>query len=433
MANQEWDRFGEEIKRTVQDAVESRNFDQLNQTISRTINDAVNTVAWNVKNYSTSAGQRWSNYQYREPGTQNNQNQNNQNQRNQNQNNPGANTGYSYTYGQPKNSIVLYDKKGMSVGGNVALAICGYMVFIPGAVSALLALIFMLTIPGHLAGFMIWFLISALLAIPFGMMGVSGTRSYKSKGRFKTYLRKLDGRECCNITELADGVGKSTQVVVKDLESMIRKRWFLQGHLDRQKTCLIVTDRMYREYLQLETQKQDYQERLKQSDMQRQMERKAAEMERDERMKKLDPEVRKVLEQGDVFVQKIRQCNDAIPGEEISAKISRMEMIVDRIFDRIEQNPSSVGDIRKLLEYYLPTTVKLLEAYQEMDAQPVGGENIQKAKAEIEATLDTLNAAFEKLLDNLFQDTAWDVSSDISVLNTMLYQEGLQEDGLKKQ
>ena len=107
-------------------------------------------------------------------------------------------------------------------------------------------------------------------------------------------------------------------------------------------------------------------------------------------------------------------------------------MIVDRIFDRVEQNPSSVSDIRKLMEYYLPTTIKLLEAYQEMDAQPVGGENIQKSKAEIEATLDTLNAAFEKLLDNLFQDTAWDVSSDISVLNTMLYQEGLQEDGLKK-
>ena len=67
-----------------------------------------------------------------------------------------------------------------------------------------------------------------------------------------------------------------------------------------------------------------------------------------------------------------------------------------------------------------------------MDAQPVYGENIQTAKKEIEATLDTLNAAFEKLLDNLFQDTAWDVSSDISVLNTMLYQEGLHEDGLKK-
>ena len=66
-----------------------------------------------------------------------------------------------------------------------------------------------------------------------------------------------------------------------------------------------------------------------------------------------------------------------------------------------------------------------------MDAQPVGGENIQTAKREIEATLDTLNVAFEKLLDSLFQDTAWDVSSDISVLNTMLAQEGLKDDGLE--
>ena len=68
---------------------------------------------------------------------------------------------------------------------------------------------------------------------------------------------------------------------------------------------------------------------------------------------------------------------------------------------------------------------------QELDAQPVQGENIISSKQEIEKTLDTLNTAFEKLLDELFQDTAWDLSSDISVLNTMLAQEGLTEDGLK--
>ena len=83
------------------------------------------------------------------------------------------------------------------------------------------------------------------------------------------------------------------------------------------------------------------------------------------------------------------------------------------------------------MEYYLPTTIKLLEAYEELDAQPVQGENIISSKQEIEKTMDTLNTAFEKLLDELFQDTAWDLSSDISVLNTMLAQEGLTEDGLK--
>ena len=85
-----------------------------------------------------------------------------------------------------------------------------------------------------------------------------------------------------------------------------------------------------------------------------------------------------------------------------------------------------------MMEYYLPTTVKLLEAYEDLDGQPVQGANIISSKQEIEKTLDTLNVAFEKLLDSLFQDTAWDVSSDISVLHTMLAQEGLTEDGLKK-
>ena len=72
-----------------------------------------------------------------------------------------------------------------------------------------------------------------------------------------------------------------------------------------------------------------------------------------------------------------------------------MEMLVDKIFDRVEQNPASVGDIRKLMEYYLPTTIKLLQAYQDLDAQPVQGENIISSKKEIEKTLDTLNMAFD--------------------------------------
>ena len=67
-----------------------------------------------------------------------------------------------------------------------------------------------------------------------------------------------------------------------------------------------------------------------------------------------------------------------------------------------------------------------------MDAQPVAGENILSSKREIEATLDTLNLAFEKLLDSMFLETAWDVSSDISVLQTLLAQEGLTDDGLMK-
>jgi len=80
------------------------------------------------------------------------------------------------------------------------------------------------------------------------------------------------------------------------------------------------------------------------------------------------------------------------------------------------------------MDYYLPTTVKLLNAYEELDKQSLEGENIKTAKREIENTLDTINVAFENLLDSFYKETAWDVSADISVLKTMLAQEGLTEE-----
>ena len=138
------------------------------------------------------------------------------------------------------------------------------------------------------------------------------------------------------------------------------------------------------------------------------------------------------MERGNAFIAQIRRCNDAIPGEAVSGKISRIELIVRRIFERTQAHPEIVPDLKKMMDYYLPMTVKLLNAYAEMDAQPVQGETILASKKEIEDTLDTLNLAFEKLLDSIFEDTAMDVSSDISVLNTLLAQEGLTDDALSK-
>ena len=235
--------------------------------------------------------------------------------------------------------------------------------------------------------------------------------------RYRIYKDTLGTAEFCKIVELAEAVHKTTKFVIKELGFMIEKEWFREGHLDKQNTCLIVSNNMYQKYELLESRHAAEQKKKFEEAQQR---------------KGLSEEVQKVIAQGEEYVKKLRACNDAIPGEEISAKISHMEMVVDKIFDRVEKDPSLVDDLGKLMEYYLPMTIKLLEAYEQMDKQPVKGENIESSKKEIEATLDTLNTAFEKLLDSLFQATAWDVSSDISVLNTMLAKEGLKGDGLKK-
>jgi 5-bromo-4-chloroindolyl phosphate hydrolysis protein len=97
----------------------------------------------------------------------------------------------------------------------------------------------------------------------------------------------------------------------------------------------------------------------------------------------------------------------------------------------VEEHPEQLSEIEKFMEYYLPTTLKLVTAYKEFDLQPVQGENIRSAKIEIEATLNTINHAFEILLDSLFEDVAMDITTDISVLETILAQEGLTPNKFK--
>lgn len=388
MNNRDWERMGNDIFRTVQDAVESCNYDRLNQTIANTVSQVVDGVSKGVKNARSAANQR--------------------------------------------QVPVVFERNMPSKAAPIAMTVIGG---VWGIIALVVGLVFLVVslLTGAIAGTSLGVTlgIDAFVLVVAAIMVKKGTSSLGMIKRFKTYVKTIGHAEFCNISELAVSVRKEKAFVIKDIEKMIKKNWFCQGHFDKQKTCLIVTDQMYHQYLQLEDKK----EQMRKEEENRIKEQKKQEAQQKEQIQKsresLSPEVRKIIEQGDAFVQKIRECNDAIPGEEVSEKMYRMEMLVDRIFDRVEENPESVRDIRKLMDYYLPTTVKLLEAYAQMDAQPIGGENIESAKREIEATLDTLNTAFEKILDSLFQDTAWDVSSDISVLNTMLAQEGLKEDGLK--
>ena len=251
----------------------------------------------------------------------------------------------------------------------------------------------------------------------------SGIRSITRVGRFEKYLKALGSKTHCELNQLARMVGKSPKFVRKELKGMIEDGMFLEGHLDEEETSLITSDDSYVHYLEVR-QKQAVQRQQEAVETKKQQD--------DAEEQKRDARVQEVLDRGNAFIRDIRACNDAIPGQEISDKISRMETLVRKIFDRVEEHPEVVPELKKLMDYYLPMTVKLLKAYADMDAQPVQGENIQNSKREIEATLDTLNTAFEKLLDSIFKTTALDVSSDISVLNTLLAQEGLTDDELTR-
>ena len=427
MINRDWEKFGEEIRKTVQDAIDAQDYNKLNQTITNTINNAVDGIAKNLRGAGKADRAGNTGGPYAQTGPYYRQVPPNGPMKGQ-----GIyRQGYSNSGQAPlrkvrqKNMLELYRSvTSVAAGGTVMTAL--------GAIFGGVCFVFLLLC-------MIGMAVDGSIGIPgiiilaiFLVFSVSGfaVSQWGSvlRGRvkrFRAYIRILGSREYCNIRELAEGTSRNIKYVLKDLEQMLRSGWFLQGHLDEQKTCLIVSHNMYHQYLRIE------EDRKKNIDDQKQGSKEKQKKD-EEYSQKLSPEVRKIIEEGDAYIQKIHACNDAIPGVEISAKISRMETVIDRIFDRVEQDPEAVDDIRRMMEYYLPTTIKLLEAYQELDAQPVDGENIRSSKVEIEATLDTLSSAFEKLLDDLFQDTAWDVSTDISVLRTMLAQDGLTEDALKK-
>ena len=125
------------------------------------------------------------------------------------------------------------------------------------------------------------------------------------------------------------------------------------------------------------------------------------------------------------YLDELRRVNDAIPGAEMSDKISLLEAVSAKIFEQAKTDPEKLPRMRKFMEYYLPTSLKLLQTYAELDAQGVEGENISESKRRIEQTMDTLVRAFETQLDQLFQEDAMDVSADIDVMENMLRADGL--------
>lgn len=304
-------------------------------------------------------------------------------------------------------------RKGRKVPA-VVLIVAGILLAILNGPSMLLVLVFgILNIDVATAVFLV--MTGAFTAAGIVMIGKGISRNRLSN-KFDQYLRLLDGKTYIDISMLAQYSHSSRDDVIKTVKKMLKKRWFRQGHLDPQESCLMISDEAYSQYLETvrNVKQQQEEETLRKKEM--------------ESRRGYSAEVEAVLAEGKEYVRRIRKSNDEIPGEEISAKIYRMELLVARIFRQLEAHPENIGDLRKLMEYYLPMTIKLLDAYEELDRQPVYGENINASKKEIEDALDTLNTAFEKLLDNLFREKSWDVSADISVLQAMLAQEGLTED-----
>lgn len=384
----DWNNLGRDVKDIVQHAINSGDFSALNRDLGATLDSALGNVAQSMKR----AGNAYSNkYSYKPFGGYRNPSQRERMKEAREEFALFVNTNGAKALG------LLFTTLGiaLTIMFGVTAGILGILSLFIGSIASKIGTVMMIFLPAM-----------GLSAI----MGICGNRLRKKIKRFRSYVKTLNGKPYANVKDLAKSVRKSEKFVCKDLKKMIDKRMFLEGHLDKNGVCFMATDDAYEQYLETERNME---------------ERKAEEARRPKTQ--LSEDVQKVIEEGNRYIEEIRRSNDAIPGVEISNKMYHLENVIRRIFQRVEKHPELINDLHKFMDYYLPTTMKLLNAYEELDKQDMQGENIKTAKQEIENTLDTINVAFENLLDSFYKETAWDVSSDISVLKTMFAQEGLTE------
>lgn len=224
-----------------------------------------------------------------------------------------------------------------------------------------------------------------------------GLSRRKKVKRYKQYLSVIGKNREISILSLAKATGFRQKVIHEDLQDMLDEGYLPAGYLDRFEGKLVLTS---------EGMEED------------RAETPSAEAEP------------KTEEEESRYLIEIKEVNDDIDDPIMSAKIDRIGEITGKILAYQRENPTKAGELRTFLSYYLPTTLKILRSYAQLEDQGIEGENISAAKARIEGMMDKVVDGFEAQLDRLFQNDAMDISADVEVLEKMLEKDGLSDQGM---
>ena len=236
-------------------------------------------------------------------------------------------------------------------------------------------------------------LLAALaMVVGGGAMLGCGLGMNRSLKRYAQYLAVMGDRPAMSVEELARVTGFSQRRVTKDLQAMISKGFFGgKAYLNRELGYFFRSSQA----------DEDWQRRQEEAE-------------------EASAPPKEAEEGYSGILRNIRRANDRIADPALSAKIDRLEEVTAKIFQAVEADPKKRSSIDTFLNYYLPTTQKLLDSYAEFEATGVEGANLGQAKDRIEKTMDSIVAGFEHQLDELYKMDAMNVDSDIRVMETML-------------
>ncbi len=400
--NRSWRDIGEELRDAVGDALRSGNFKDLSDVVMNTVTDT-------VRNVSSRVGQAVSesvNY------TEEYEQATRQRQREREKERQAAKEARLAMLPAPFRRVGRVSSVLYRVFGGIGTGVMAVLCTVFGGLGL-----------GYGGGWWTAFSVLALLLGAFVLMVNVGCKQKLRVKRAEKYVELSGQNQYVNVEELALHTNRTPRFVLKDIRRMLELGFFPQGHLDSKGSCLMLNDRIYREYITLEKQRKVLEKEQK-AQARRAVEEKPQPAKQPQESAG-GSELDEMITQGQDCIRRLRNMNDNIPGEEISAKLFRLENLLKEIFEGLKEHPEQLPQMQKFMNYYLPTTLKLVGAYEQFDDLSAQGDEIREAKAEIEKTLDTINCAFEELLNRMFRETAFDVTTDAQVLQTMLAKEGL--------
>lgn len=270
----------------------------------------------------------------------------------------------------------------------------------------------------------------------FGFFKIKeGKENEKRLVRYYRYMKALEGKKYAGVNELGNMVAKPAKVVIKDLQYMMDKGWFLEGHFDANKEQFILTDEVFEHYRlavegqEMREKEEQGKEEAKKDDykVDNKEEREKKNSQEDEKQQ----ELKRILKEGEAYIKKIHKLNDVILGDNISRQMDEIENSLISIFELLKRKPEKIDNIKKLMQYYLPMTVKILGRYSDFESEKIHSRKLEEGKREIEETLEKVKQAFANLRERLFQEDMIDVSTDLDVLEAMMSQEGLLDEGFR--
>lgn len=274
-----------------------------------------------------------------------------------------------------------------------AMEIAGWIVGVIGALATLGAL-----------GDGIWAVLSALaIVLGGGALIFAGRKAKRKEAEFKRCITVSGTTGIVKLAGLARTLGLKEEDLEKQLAEMIDRGYYGErAYIDHARGLLVIEPEQMRDVYKAEDEARAAGKTAQ-----------AAAQERAART-----EYEKIIEQ-------IRQADEDIEDEVMSEKIRTMQELTAAIFQEVEAHPAKKPQIQRFMNYYLPTTLKLLDSYARIEAQGVSGDNMAKAKADIERIADTLVEGYKKQLDTLYQSEAVDIAGDVSVIENMMRRDGL--------